>query len=125
MNIAQFKFQGPENEECQALVAASEQENLAIITYRVAMLDTDHFVEFGIEFETTEGALRISGLAIDESSYVRCLAACGLSHLVAEILDCWKGGARDPGSLLRCLRGKGNRLTKELLRCAVGCLTEI
>jgi hypothetical protein len=75
-----------------------------------------------ISFDPATGSLHVSGLSLTASGYVTCLAACGLGHLVADILDCWRRKNTTVKKLLACLKKKGHRLTMALITCAVSCL---
>jgi hypothetical protein len=78
-----------------------------------------------IAFDPTNDTLYLSNMSLSVANYTNCLVACGLGHLVSEILDCRRRGHTSVVDLIDCLMKKGYRLSLNLINCAVGCLASL
>ena len=127
MIFARFTTQGPEGELVEVTLEADDQQErsdyngtfTATLTIGVAGKTSAYPVSLD-----DNGNLRIAGLGAAggaEARFALCLAACGLGHLVTEILDCWRQGHRTVAALFKCLRGKGLKISQALLACAFQC----
>jgi hypothetical protein len=74
-----------------------------------------------ITFDPTNDLIQLSGLSGSVANYTTCLVACGLGHLVSDILDCRRRGKTNAAELIACLKKKAHRLSLNLINCAVGC----
>jgi hypothetical protein len=75
-----------------------------------------------ITFDPSNDTLQIAGMSLSVAGYTACLVACGLGHLVSDILDCRRRGNTTVKKLIDCLKKKGHRLSLNLINCAVSCL---
>lgn len=76
-----------------------------------------------ILFNPTNDTINVSGLSLSVAGYVGCLVACGLGHIVSDILDCRRRGKTSVTDLISCMKKKGHRLSLNLINCAVACLS--
>lgn len=76
-----------------------------------------------ITFDPSNDTLQISGMNFSVAGYTTCLVTCGLGHLVSDILDCRKRGHTSAKNLIACLKRKGHGLSRELINCAISCLS--
>jgi hypothetical protein len=75
-----------------------------------------------ITFDPSNDSLQISGMSLSVVGYTSCLVACGLGHLVSDILGCRRRGHKTAKDLIACLKKKGHRLSLNLINCAVSCI---
>lgn len=59
------------------------------------------------------------------SLYLKCIAGCGLGHLIKEILACRRAGNDSVEDVIKCLRAKLGSLGEDLIACAGGCLITV
>ena len=67
------------------------------------------------------GTVALTGFELPAIAYAACLASCGLSHVVKEVLACRRKGARDLATLVKCLKEKGADVQDDIVACAVAC----
>lgn len=126
MQLLQFEAIGPERETYMVEVEMVETTDERGVDIRYAVVRQGELpVIARVYFDTREGVVHMSGLEIVVTGYVACLLACGLGHIVQELLECWRAGRRSPKQLLACLRDKGVKLTPSLVNCSVSCLAAL
>jgi hypothetical protein len=119
--IARFSLFGPDDGDLNVLVESDTTASAGFsLIYRLETPAGTH--EYTIALDTSSGSLAISGLSDAASKYLACLGACGLGHLVQELLECWNAGHRTPAALLKCLNAKRTGLSGGLVNCAIACL---
>lgn len=123
MQLLQFETTGPDGETYLIEVDMVETSDERAVDIRYAVVHEGHLpVIASVYFDTREGVIHLSGLEIAVTGYMACLIACGLGHIMQEVLQCWRAGKRSPKQLLACLRDKGVDLTPSLVNCSVSCL---
>lgn len=123
MQLLQFEATGPDNEPYQVEVDIVETPDERAVDIRYTLVREGHLPVIGrVYFDTREGVIHLSGLEIAVTGYMACLIACGLGHIMEEVLQCWRAGKRSPKLLLACLRDRGVDLTPRLVNCSVSCL---
>ncbi len=78
-----------------------------------------------ISFNPATDLMELSGMSLSLANYTSCLVACGLGHLVSDILDCRRQGNKTVKKLIDCLKKKGHHLSLNLINCAVACLASL
>ncbi len=100
----------------------TRSDGTVVVPFLKVTLEADGVLVGEIKFDPTKNKLILSGMALSGSGYTSCLVACGLGHLVSDILDCRHRGKTSVTDLIACLKNKGHRLTLKLVNCAVACL---
>ncbi len=130
MDIIQFTTEDKAHKPYTITVSGEPPTNdsKSKVSLKYSIQGKDHTVALDVGFDTVLGELTASGLAIPkllDDPYLICLAKCGLSHLVDEVLDCWKNGARTPKKLWKCLQNKGAKIGLGIAGCALKCAAGI
>jgi hypothetical protein len=126
MQLLQFETAGPDNEAYLVEIDMVETSDERAVDIRYTIVREGHLpVIARVYFDTREGVIHLSGLEIAVTGYIPCLIACGLGHIMQEVLQCWRAGRRSPKQLLACLRDKGVDLTPGLVNCSVSCLAAL
>lgn len=96
-------------------------EETAVSTVKVT-LEVDADTVGVVTIDPSDSSLEVTGLRLSGGAYVGCLAACGLGHIVSDIIECRRQGNTTVKKLVACLKAKGQKLSLDLINCAVSCI---
>lgn len=125
--ICSFKAYAPGTDKEPLLfvtkVTAEEAGNTATISIEVASeADPNLKISEFVKVNTNTGRIELSTPSFGVATYSTCLVACGLGHIVQDVIDCLKAGNKTPKSLISCLKAKGHALSAKLANSAIACI---